>query len=87
MRIGTHSRYSINKISLAESRVSIITAIEISREGTFEIKIQFFLATTLLCESVCLLYILCLSVSLYLINVKTAIPIGPKFCTGPHMTP
>ena len=42
MRIGTHSRYSINKISLAESRVSIITALEISREGTFEIKRQFF---------------------------------------------
>ena len=32
------------------------------------------------------IYILCLSVCLYLINVKTAEPIGPKFCLGPHMT-
>ena len=32
----------------------------------------------------------CLSVSsvcLYPINVKTAEPIGPKFCVGPHVTP
>ena len=28
-----------------------------------------------------------LSVSLYPINVKTAEPIGPKFCVGPQMTP
>ena len=24
---------------------------------------------------------------MYSINVKTAEPIGPKFCVGPHMTP
>jgi len=29
----------------------------------------------------------CLSVCLYPINVKTAEPIGPKFCVGPHVTP
>ena len=29
----------------------------------------------------------CLSVCLYPINVKTAEPIPPKFCVGPHMTP
>ena len=29
----------------------------------------------------------CLSVSLYPINLKTAGPIGPKYCVGPHMTP
>jgi len=29
----------------------------------------------------------CLSVRLYPINVKTAEPIGPKFCVGPHVTP
>ena len=29
----------------------------------------------------------CLSVCLYPINVKTAEPIGTKFCVGPHMTP
>jgi len=28
-----------------------------------------------------------ISVCLYLINVKTAELIGPKFCVGPHMTP
>ena len=28
-----------------------------------------------------------LSVCLYSINVKTAEPIGPKLCVGPHMTP
>ena len=28
----------------------------------------------------------CLSVRLYLINVETAEPIGPKLCVGPHMT-
>ena len=35
-----------------------------------------------------LLYInlACLSVRLYPINVKTAEPIGPKFCVGPNMT-
>ena len=41
------------------------------------------------------LSIYCLSVSLYVwvsvclypINVKTAEPIEPKFCVGPHMTP
>ena len=27
------------------------------------------------------------SISLYPINVKTAEPIGPKFCVGPHTTP
>ena len=27
------------------------------------------------------------SVRFYPINVKTAEPIGPKFCVGPHMTP
>ena len=27
------------------------------------------------------------SVRLYTINVKTAKPIGPKFCVEPHMTP
>ena len=27
-----------------------------------------------------------LSVCLYSINLKTARPIGPKFCVGPHMT-
>ena len=36
------------------------------------------------------IYILCLSVCLivrlYPINVKTAEPIGPKFCAGPHMS-
>ena len=29
----------------------------------------------------------CLSVCLHPINVKTAEPIGPKFCVGPYMTP
>ena len=29
----------------------------------------------------------CLSVILNKINVKTAEPIGPKFCMGPYMTP
>ena len=24
---------------------------------------------------------------MYSMNVKTAEPIGPKFCVGPHMTP
>ena len=33
------------------------------------------------------IYILCLSVCLYPINVKTAVPIGPKFCVEPHVTP
>ena len=28
-----------------------------------------------------------LSVCLYPINVKTAEPIGPKFCVRPHVTP
>ena len=28
----------------------------------------------------------CLFVCLYPINVKTAEPIWPKFCMGPHMT-
>ena len=32
------------------------------------------------------IYILCLSVCVFPINVKTAAPIGPKFCVGPHMT-
>ena len=32
-------------------------------------------------------FILCLSVWLYPINVKTAEPIGPKFCVGPHIIP
>ena len=35
--------------------------------------------------SVCLFG--CLSVCLYPINVKTAVPIRPKFYVGPHMTP
>ena len=30
--------------------------------------------------------LVCLSVCLYSINLKTAEPIGPKFCTGPNMT-
>ena len=30
---------------------------------------------------------LCLSVRLYPINVKTAEPIGPKFCVGLRVTP
>ena len=38
------------------------------------------------------LFLLCLSVwvlfvRLYPIHGKTAEPIGPKFCEGPHMTP
>ena len=35
------------------------------------------------------IYFACLSVCpfTYPINVKTAKPIGPKFCVGPHMTP
>ena len=33
------------------------------------------------------IYFACRSVSLYPINVKTAEPIGPKFCVWPHMTP
>ena len=39
--------------------------------------------------SVIFLYSLfvCLSVCLYPINVKTADPIGSKFCVGPYMTP
>jgi hypothetical protein len=28
-----------------------------------------------------------MSVCLYPINVKTAGPIGPNFCVGPHLTP
>ena len=32
-------------------------------------------------------YMLCLSVCLYPINVKTTEPTGPKFCMRPHMTP
>ena len=32
-------------------------------------------------------YMLCWSVRLYPINVKTAEPICPKFCVGPPMTP
>ena len=32
-------------------------------------------------------YILCLFVSLYPTNVKTAEPIGPKFFVEPHMIP
>ena len=35
----------------------------------------------ILCSSICLF------VHLYPSNVKTAEPIGPKFCVGPHMTP
>ena len=42
-------------------------------------------------QSILSIYKLCLSVRsfvcLYPINVKTAKPIGPKFCVGPHMTP
>ena len=38
----------------------------------------------ILCLSVCLLLLLLL---LYPINVKTAIPIGTKFCVGPNMAP
>ena len=35
-----------------------------------------------------LIYILiCFSVRVYPINVKTAEPIAPKFCVGPHVTP
>ena len=38
--------------------------------------------------SVQLIYILvCLSIRLYPINLKTAEPIWSKFCVGPHMTP
>ena len=37
------------------------------------------------CLSVCLF--VCLFVCLYPINVKTAEPIGPKFCVGYHVTP
>ena len=33
------------------------------------------------------IYILCLSVCLYPIIVKTVEPIGPKFFVGPHVTP
>jgi len=33
------------------------------------------------------IYMLCLPVCLYPINVKTAEPIGPTFCVGSHMTP
>jgi len=33
------------------------------------------------------IYFACLSVCLYPINVKTAEPIGPKFCVGPHVAP
>ena len=33
-----------------------------------------------------LVYILCLSVCLYPINVKTAEPIGPEFCVVPYLT-
>jgi len=32
-------------------------------------------------------YIYTLLVRFYPINVKTAEPIGPKFCVKPHMTP
>ena len=32
------------------------------------------------------IYFACLFVSLCLINIKTAEPIGPKFCLGPSMT-
>ena len=31
--------------------------------------------------------LVCLSIRLYLTNVKTAEPIRPKFCVGPYMTP
>ena len=31
--------------------------------------------------------LICVSVSLYPINVKTAETIGPKFSLGPHMIP
>ena len=37
------------------------------------------------CLGVCLF--VCLFVCLYPINVKTAEPIGPEFCVGPHMIP
>ena len=33
------------------------------------------------------IYFASLSVCLYPINVKTAEPIGPKFCVGPHVAP
>ena len=43
------------------------------------------LSINLTCLSVCLF--VCLFVCLYPLNVKTAEPIGPKFCVGPHVTP
>ena len=33
------------------------------------------------------IYKFSLEVCLYSINVKTADPIGPKFCVGPHVAP
>ena len=45
------------------------------------IYIKIWLVCLLVCLSVCLF------VCLYPINVKTAKPIGPKFCVGPHMIP
>ena len=45
-----------------------------------EISIYFFWATSSI-------YKFSLSVCLYPINIKTAEPIGPKFCVGPLVTP
>ena len=42
--------------------------------------IYIYIYTLLVCLSVLV------SVRLYPINVKTAEPIGPKFCVGPYMT-
>jgi len=48
------------------------------------ITLSFFLMFQFQLMSTMLLY---RSVCLYPINVKTAEPIGPKFCVGPHVTP
>ena len=45
------------------------------------IYLAFYLNINLACLSVCL------SVRLYPLNVKTAEPIGPKFCVGHNVTP
>jgi len=50
-----------------------------------DMEVYIYLYINLACLSVCLF--VCLFVCLYPINVKTAEPIGPKFCVGHLGTP
>ena len=75
--------FKIYEIFCENPRIIFVLFYDVHKENKFTIN----LGDGREASSKASVYILCLSVCLYPINVKTAEPIGPKFFVGPCMTP